>query len=48
MVPVVVRLVFELELRFGDTRSMLERWIQTSTWGTCFFLRRTRGRSAGQ
>jgi hypothetical protein len=30
VISVVVRLVFELELRFGDVRSMLECRVQTS------------------
>jgi len=40
---VVIRLVFELELRFCNMRGMLKCRIQTTTWSVCFGLRRGLG-----
>jgi hypothetical protein len=46
IVSVVIWLVFELELRFGDMRGMLECRVQTSAGSICFCLRGLERRSA--
>lgn len=43
IVSVVIWFVFELQLRFGNVRGVLECRIQTSAWGVCFCLGGFRG-----